>query len=119
MVRGEESHWTEVRETRTVSSWNAPQRVGIDKTLQRLGIRQQLSQFIPRVVYFLLLMVLAKTASDALELTAISNALGSLFVYLPNLIAPLLLVVIGSAIAQFAGRIVSVLDNVAKQGAGS
>ena len=83
------------------------EKVGVDKTLQRIGIRQQLNVFIPRLVYFLLLLLFAKTGSDALELTAISGALGSLFNYLPNLIAALLLVVIGSAAGGFVGRMVA------------
>jgi len=83
------------------------ERVGVDKTLQRIGIRQQLNQFLPRLVYFLLLLLFAKTGADALELTAISGALGSLFAYLPNLIAALLLVVIGSAAGQFVGQMVT------------
>jgi small-conductance mechanosensitive channel len=83
------------------------ERVGVDKMLQRVGIRQQLNQFLPRLVYFLLLLLFAKTGADALELAAISSALGSLFAYLPNLIAALLLVLIGSAAGQFAGAMVS------------
>jgi len=83
------------------------ERAGIDRALQRLGIRQQLNQFIPRLVYFLLLVLLAKTVADALELEAISGALAAFFGYLPNLIAALLLLVIGSAAAQFAGKTVA------------
>lgn len=81
-------------------------RAGIDKTLQRIGIRQQLNLFLPRLVYFLLLFLLAKTAADALELTAVSDALGTFFAYLPNLIAALLLLIIGTAAGQFAGNTV-------------
>jgi small-conductance mechanosensitive channel len=83
------------------------ERVGIDKALQRIGIRQQLNQFLPRLVYFLLLLLFAKTASDAMELTAISGALGSLFAYLPNLVAALLLLVIGGTAGQFVGQMVT------------
>lgn len=83
------------------------ERVGVDKTLQRIGLRQQLNQFLPRLVYFLLLLLFAKTAADALELAAISNALGSLFAYLPNLIAALMLALIGTTAGQFVGRMVT------------
>ncbi|MCP3981400.1 MAG: mechanosensitive ion channel [bacterium] len=83
------------------------ERVGVDKMLQRVGIRQQLNQSLPRLVYFLLLLLFARTAADALELTAISGALGSLFAYLPNLVAALLVVMIGTAAGQFAGNMVT------------
>jgi small-conductance mechanosensitive channel len=78
-------------------------KAGVDKALQRIGIRQQLNQFIPRVVYFLLLLLFAKTVSDAVGLVAVSDAFGAFFAYLPNIIAALLLLVLGSAAAQFAG----------------
>jgi small-conductance mechanosensitive channel len=83
------------------------ERVGIDKALHRIGLRQQLNQFLPRLVYFLLLLLFAKTGADALGLVAVSEALGSLFGYLPNLIAAVLLVLIGTTAGQFAGRLVA------------
>jgi small-conductance mechanosensitive channel len=83
------------------------ERVGVDKMLQRVGTRQQLNHFIPRLVYFLLLLLFARTASDALELTAISGAPGSLFGYLPNLVAAMLVLLIGTAAGQFAGNMVT------------
>ena len=82
-------------------------KTGIDKTLSRAGIRQELNQFVPRLVYFLLLFLMAKTLADALGLVAVSDALGAFFTYLPNLVAALLLLVLGSAAAQFAGNTVT------------
>jgi hypothetical protein len=68
------------------------EKTGIDKALHRIGLRRQLNVFIPRLVYFLVLFLLAKTASDALGLVAISNAIAAFFDYLPNLVAALLLI---------------------------
>lgn len=82
------------------------ERAGIDKTLHRIGLRQQLNVAIPRIVYFLTLIVLARTASDGLGLTAISGAIGAFFAYLPNIIAALLLMIVGTAISQFAAETV-------------
>lgn len=82
-------------------------RVGIDRALQRIGLRQQLDLFLPKVAYFLILFLLAKTASDALGLVAISGAIESFFSYLPNIIAALLLLILGTTIGQFAGRTVT------------
>ena len=82
-------------------------RTGIDHALQRLGITQELTVQIPRLVYFLVLMMLAKTAVDALGLVAISDAIGAFFSYLPNIIAALLLLILGSSLGQFAGRTVA------------
>lgn len=83
------------------------EKAGIDKALQRIGLRQQLNLFIPRLVYFLILFVLAKTGADALGLIAISSAIGAFFSYLPNIIAALLLVILGTSLGQFAGEMVT------------
>jgi hypothetical protein len=83
------------------------ERAGIDKALQRIGVRQQLNSFLPRLVYFLVIFVLAKTAADALGLVAISDAIGAFFNYLPNIVAALLLMILGTSIAQFASETVT------------
>jgi hypothetical protein len=82
-------------------------KVGIDRTLQLLGIRQQLTILFPRLAYFLVLLVLARTAGDAIGLFAISSAIGAFFAYLPNIIAALILLILGSTVGQFAGQTVA------------
>jgi small-conductance mechanosensitive channel len=86
---------------------NLMEKAGIDKALQRIGLRQQLNLFLPKLAYFLVLFLLAKTASDALGLVAISNAIGAFFAYLPNIIAALLLLILGTTLGQFAGQMVT------------
>jgi small-conductance mechanosensitive channel len=83
------------------------EQVGIDKILHRLGIRQSLNLVLPRLAYFLLLFLFARTAADAFGLTAISEAIASMFAYLPNVLAAVLLVVVGTSVSQFAGRTVT------------
>lgn len=80
---------------------------GIDTMLQRVGIRESLNQFLPRLVYFLLLLLFARTAADGFGLTAISNGIGAMFAYLPNVIAAVLVVIVGTSVAQFAGQTVA------------
>lgn len=82
-------------------------KVGIDKTLQKVGLRQPLTIFFPKLVYFLVIFVLAQTASDALGLVAISNAIAAFFAYLPNIVAALLLLILGTTVGQFAGHMVT------------
>lgn len=83
------------------------EKSGVDKALQRIGLRQQLNVFLPKLAYFLVIFLLAKTASDALGLIAISNAIGAFFSYLPNIIAALLLLILGTTVGQFAGQMVT------------
>ncbi len=82
-------------------------KAGIDQSLQRLGIRQELTVLFPRLAYFLVLLVLARTAGDALGIVAISEAIGAFFAYLPNIVAALVLMILGSTLGQFAGQTVA------------
>ena len=82
-------------------------KVGVDEGLGRIGVRQEMSRFLPRVVYWLLLFLFAKTAADALGLEAISSAIGTFMAYLPNVVAAVLILLVGTALSQFAGRAVS------------
>lgn len=83
------------------------EKAGIDKALQRIGVRKQLNVFLPKLVYCLVLFLLAKTASDALGLIAISSAIGAFFSYLPNVVAALMLLILGTTLGQFAGETVA------------
>ncbi len=82
-------------------------RPGIDQSLQRIGLRQPVSEVIPRIVYFLLLFLFARAAADALGLVSVSQAIGSFLSYVPNLIAGILIVMLGSVGGQFAGATVA------------
>lgn len=80
---------------------------GIDQILKRMGIRQSLERFVPRLAYFLLLLLFAQVAAQIYGLNAISNAIEAAFGYLPNLIAALLLLIVGIAVAQFVGNTIA------------
>jgi small-conductance mechanosensitive channel len=80
------------------------EQAGVDKVLHRLGIRQSLNVVLPRLAYFLLLFLFARTAADAVGLTAISEAIAAMFAYLPNVLAAVLIVVVGTSVSQFAGE---------------
>lgn len=82
-------------------------QAGIDRVLQRVGIRQSLNLVLPRLAYFLLLLLFAQTAADVFGLAAISGAINALFSYLPNAIAAVLVLVVGSAVSQFVGAAVA------------
>ena len=83
------------------------EQAGIDKLLQRVGIRQSLNQVLPRLAYFLMLLLFARTAADGFGLTAISEGIAAMFAYLPNVVAAVLLIVVGTSVSQFAGRTVT------------
>ncbi len=82
-------------------------KIGIDTAIQQLGLRKSLSDVIPRVVYFLLLFLFARSLADTVGLTAISNAIGSFLGFVPNMVAAILILLIGSALGRFAGTAVT------------
>ena len=83
------------------------QRSGMDAWLANLGVRRPWEDVVPRVVYFILIFLFAREAAAALGLVAISEAIGSVIAYLPNLIAAFLILLVGSAAAGVAGRAVT------------
>jgi small-conductance mechanosensitive channel len=82
-------------------------QAGVDAVLQRLGIRESLNHLIPRLVYFLLLLLFAQTAAGAFGMMAISDGIGAMFAYLPNVVAAVLVMLVGTSASQFAGRAVT------------
>lgn len=82
-------------------------KIGIDTAIQQLGLRKSLSDVIPRVVYFLLLFLFARSLADTVGLTAISEAIGSFLGYVPNIVAAILILLVGSALGRFAGSAVA------------
>jgi small-conductance mechanosensitive channel len=83
------------------------ERAGVKRALMRIGLRQQLSLLLPKLAYSMVVVLIAKTASDAFGLIAISNAIGAFFSYLPNILAALLLLVLGTTLGQFTGTMVT------------
>jgi small-conductance mechanosensitive channel len=83
------------------------QKARIPTALRKIGFRHDLSLFLPKLAFFLVIFLFAKTASDAFGLIAISNAIGAFFSYLPNIIAALLLLILGTTMGQFAGQMVT------------
>jgi len=83
------------------------QQTGIDKRLHRIGLRDSINVVLPRLLYFLLLCLIARIGADLLGLQAVSDAFTAFFGYLPNIVAAVLLLIVGGAASQFAGQTVT------------
>jgi hypothetical protein len=81
--------------------------LGVTATLKRVGIAQPLEAVIPRIVYFLLLFLFVQTAAESLGLTPISDGIGALFAYLPSVLSAVLIILVGTVVAQVAGQTVA------------
>ena len=82
-------------------------RSGIDRALARMGVRTPIDDVVPRIVFYLVLFLFARAAADVLGLVAISEAIAAAMDYVPNVAAAILILMIGAAVAQFAGRAVT------------
>lgn len=80
---------------------------GITESFSRIGLRDPMSVFIPKILYFLLLVFFVRTSSDVLLLHEVSNLIGAFFAFLPSVIASIMIVLLGTMLGQFAGRAVS------------
>jgi hypothetical protein len=91
-------------------------RVGLDRTSERLGVADTLrdagilrgpSQLIARLLFWLLMLTFLLSAFETLGLTAVTATIDRVIAYLPNVIAASLIVIVGLLIARFAGNLVS------------
>ena len=82
-------------------------RVGLTETLKRVGIIQPLETLLARAVYYLLLVLVARTLADSLGLGPVSDAIGAFFAYLPNLVSAVIIILLGSVVAQLAGQMIA------------
>ncbi len=83
------------------------ERVGLTAALKQIGITAKPSSLIPKIAYYLLLFLFARTLADGLGLEPISQALGGFLAYVPNMVSAFLILIIGSTLGQFAGNAVA------------
>ena len=91
----------------------AVEKIGLSKTLKQLGTERPLSEVLPRVAYWLLLFLFARTLADNLGLEPISQAIGSLLAYMPAILSAVIVLVAGSLVSQFASTTVSRMSEAA------
>ncbi len=77
------------------------ERVGVTGLLARLGLQDPPGAVLGKFLYYLIVLMFIKSASDAVGLLAVSGAITAFFAYLPNIVAALILFMIGVLAAQF------------------
>lgn len=81
-------------------------RVGLDHNLERFGISSAPEALAGRLAFWLIVVLFARAAAEVLELAAIAGAIANALAYVPNVVAAVLILGIGSVIARLAGRAV-------------
>lgn len=85
------------------------ERTGITGSLRGLGIKTQLSHVIAQTIFALLLISFLITATRLMGLEAVAHLLEQLLTFLPNVIAAIIVFLIGGIIAKFAGDMIATM----------
>ncbi|MGD8353673.1 MAG: hypothetical protein PVJ01_05860 [Pseudomonadota bacterium] len=80
------------------------EKVGLAQALKRLGIKDPLSRLSGRVVYWLVLISFLIIALNALSVPTVEDLLSRFFLYLPNVIVAIIILVSGYLLGNFLGR---------------
>jgi len=76
------------------------EKSGIHSTLSKMGIKGNLSVLIPKLLGFLILIFMIKTAADAAGFTDISNCIASIFAFTPKVVTAFIIMLIGMFVAE-------------------
>jgi hypothetical protein len=83
------------------------ERTGLSSGLERVGIRDVSRRFLPRILFWLAMLVFLQSAATMAGMVTIAAGINSLFVFLPNLFTAAMILLVGNALAQFLARAVT------------
>jgi hypothetical protein len=81
-------------------------RIGFSNIITKTGIRLKPSEFIVKISYWLLFVIFIMLALNALKIDALNTLIAQFFLFLPNVIAGLILLFVGYFISTFLERTV-------------
>ena len=82
-------------------------RVGLMSAIRNIGVRTPFSAIVAQVAFALLLLSFLITATRLMGLEAVARLLEQLLQFLPNLIAALIIFLLGGMAAQFVGNLIT------------
>ncbi|MBI2461477.1 MAG: mechanosensitive ion channel [Candidatus Rokubacteria bacterium] len=84
----------------------ASEKAGITEVLSRAEIPQRPSELIATLVYWLTLLIVVMTAVNALGLQTVSELLNQILLYIPRVIAAVVVLILGFFFANFLAGVV-------------
>jgi hypothetical protein len=84
----------------------ASEKAGIDDLLVRGEIRQSPAELVAILVYWLLVLLVVVVAINTLGLTAVADLLNQILLYLPKVIAAVVVLILGLFFANFLSGVV-------------
>jgi len=82
-------------------------RVGVQDLIRQLGLQEPAGHLLGKLVYWLLMLLFLQSGAQAVGLAAVADSITAFFAYLPNLLAALIVVMIGMLAGRFAGGAVT------------
>lgn len=86
---------------------NALAKLKVDQVTSRLGLRLDTGKFIGELVKWFLIIAFLLVSSDILGLSAVSQFLNSILLYIPNVIIAAVILLVAALIAGFLQKIVT------------
>ncbi len=93
------------------------QLIGVDKlgarlqqidVIGRAGVEISLSAMVAQILYYFMMLVILVAATDVIGLEVVSKLVGSAIEYIPNLIAAIVILVIGAIVADMLRELTTV-----------
>ena len=82
-------------------------KIGISGTLERAGIRLEVSHILSRIIFWLLMLTFLVSATESLGLPRVSSTIDSFVLYLPKVIGAVFILMVGLFISQFMRDVVA------------
>lgn len=82
------------------------ERARLDELLQKGGVKYTLSELLGTICYWLLVLVALVVAVNAVGLSMAAELLNRIILYIPNVIAAIFILVLGSFLARVVGNVV-------------
>jgi len=82
------------------------ERAGIAKFLSKGEIKYSLSDLIALIVYWLLMLIVIMVTANVLGLTTVAQLMDKIVLYIPNVLAAVIVLVIGALLAVFVRKVV-------------
>ncbi len=85
------------------------ERTGVTGSIRGLGVTTPASEIIAQTLFILLLLSFLITATQLMGLGAVARVLEQVLTFLPNLIAALIVFLLGGVVSQFMGNLVTTM----------
>lgn len=83
------------------------ERIGVTPIMARIGVRDPMSKGLSKLAHTLLVVLFVQGAASAIGLLVIRDAISAFFGFLPNIVAAVLILLLGNVVGQFAQRAVT------------